>query len=146
MLSLVADFQQGKPLVLNPKFVQGLRSILSDSNLDKVWPVFFFLIFLLLFVGREEVEDSCTRVDRRCNGLMRLNLFVIQEFVAKAITLPGEGEIMDMMEVADPDAVHAVRSFIRKQLASELKAEFLRTVWPVTLGLLYLYLMYPLLD
>ncbi|KAJ6946233.1 hypothetical protein NC651_001099 [Populus alba x Populus x berolinensis] len=85
MLSLVADFQQGKPLVLNPKFVQGLRSILSDSNLDK-------------------------------------------EFIAKAITLPGEGEIMDMMEVADPDAVHAVRSFIRKQLASELKAEFLRTV------------------
>nr|TKR97513.1 puromycin-sensitive aminopeptidase-like isoform X1 [Populus alba] len=85
MLSLVADCQQGKPLVLNPKFVQGLRSILSDSNLDK-------------------------------------------EFIAKAITLPGEGEIMDMMEVADPDAVHAVRSFIRKQLASELKAEFLRTV------------------
>ena len=40
MLSLVGDFQQGKPLVLNPKFVQGLRSILGDSNLDKVWPVF----------------------------------------------------------------------------------------------------------
>ncbi|KAJ6341779.1 hypothetical protein OIU78_009851 [Salix suchowensis] len=35
---------------------------------------------------------------------------------------------MDMMDVADPDAVHAVRSFIRKQLASELKSEFLRTV------------------
>lgn len=35
---------------------------------------------------------------------------------------------MDMMEVADPDAVHAVRSFIRKQLASELKAEFISTV------------------
>ncbi|KEH21086.1 aminopeptidase N-like protein [Medicago truncatula] len=39
------------------------------------------------------------------------------EFVAKTITLPGEGEIMDMMEVADPDAVE---SFIGKQLASEL--------------------------
>ncbi|XP_011022661.1 PREDICTED: puromycin-sensitive aminopeptidase-like isoform X3 [Populus euphratica] len=85
MLSLVVDFQQGKPLVLNPKFVQGLRSILCDSSLDK-------------------------------------------EFIAKAITLPGEGEIMDMMEVADPDAVHAVRSFIRKQLASELKADFLSLV------------------
>lgn len=48
--------------------------------------------------------------------------------MAKAITLPGEGEIMDMMEVADPDAVHAVRTFIRKQLASELKAEFLNIV------------------
>lgn len=54
---------------------------------------------------------------------------VIQEFIAKAVTLPGEGEIMDMMEVADPDAVHAVRSFIKKQLASELKEEFLSTVY-----------------
>jgi len=48
--------------------------------------------------------------------------------VAKAITLPGEGEIMDMMEVADPDAVHTVQSFIRKQLASELRSEFLSIV------------------
>ena len=51
--------------------------------------------------------------------------------MAKAITLPGEGEIMDMMEVADPDAVHAVRTFIRKQLASELRTEFLSTVCPL---------------
>ncbi|KAL5538160.1 hypothetical protein UlMin_045626 [Ulmus minor] len=85
MLSLVTDFQQNKELVLNPKFVHGLKSILVDSSLDK-------------------------------------------EFVTKAITLPGEGEIMDMMEVADPDAVHAVRSFIRKQLTKELKEELLTTV------------------
>lgn len=44
------------------------------------------------------------------------------------MTLPGEGEIMDMMKVADPDAVHSVRSFIRKQLASELREELLNTV------------------
>ncbi|XP_020581024.1 puromycin-sensitive aminopeptidase isoform X2 [Phalaenopsis equestris] len=85
MLRLVADFQQNKSLALNPKFVDGIKSILCDSNLDK-------------------------------------------EFISKAITLPGEGEIMDLMEVADPDAVHAVRSFIRKQLALQLKKEFLFTV------------------
>ncbi|KAJ0594419.1 putative cytosol alanyl aminopeptidase [Helianthus annuus] len=51
-----------------------------------------------------------------------------KEFIAKAITLPGEGEVMDLMEVADPDAVHAVRKFIRKQLASQLKHEFLNLV------------------
>ncbi|KAF9689322.1 hypothetical protein SADUNF_Sadunf01G0080300 [Salix dunnii] len=67
MLSLVMDFQQGRPLALNPKYVEVLRSILSDSNLDK-------------------------------------------EFIANAKTLPGEGEIMDMMEVADPDAVHVVEN------------------------------------
>ncbi|MED6188262.1 Puromycin-sensitive aminopeptidase [Stylosanthes scabra] len=85
MLNLVNDLQHNKPLVLNPKFVEGFKRILSDASLDK-------------------------------------------EFVAKAITLPGEGEIMDLMEVAVPDAVHAVRTFIRKQLASELRAEFLSTV------------------
>ncbi|KAM3321725.1 puromycin-sensitive aminopeptidase isoform X1 [Capsicum chacoense] len=85
MLSLVADFQQNKTLALNPQFLQGIKSILTDSSLDK-------------------------------------------EFIAKAITLPGIGEIMDMMPVADPDAVHAVRTFIRKQLASELKQELLITV------------------
>lgn len=36
MLNLVSDFQQNKPLVLNPKFIQGLGSVLSDSSLDKV--------------------------------------------------------------------------------------------------------------
>ncbi|XP_057519474.1 puromycin-sensitive aminopeptidase-like isoform X4 [Amaranthus tricolor] len=85
MLSLVADFQQNRPLILNAKFVDGFKSILRNSNLDK-------------------------------------------EFIAKAITLPGEGEIMDIMKVADPDAVHAVRTFIRKELAVQLKADFLCTV------------------
>lgn len=36
MLSLVADFQQQKTLVLNPKFVDGIRSILRNTSLDKV--------------------------------------------------------------------------------------------------------------
>nr|XP_017234912.1 PREDICTED: puromycin-sensitive aminopeptidase isoform X1 [Daucus carota subsp. sativus] len=85
MLSLVDSFQHNRPLVLDPKFVNGLKSILCDPSLDK-------------------------------------------EFIAKAMTLPGEGEIMDMMKVADPDAVHSVRSFIRKQLASELREELLNTV------------------
>ncbi|KAJ8643267.1 hypothetical protein MRB53_005015, partial [Persea americana] len=85
MLNLVSDFQQDKPLVLNPKFVDGVKRTLCDSTLDK-------------------------------------------EFIAKVIILPGEGEIMDMMKVADPDAVHAVRSFIRKELALQLKNDFLSTV------------------
>lgn len=85
MLNLVADYKKNNPLVLNPVFVDGIRSILTDTGLDK-------------------------------------------EFIAKAVTLPGEGEIMDMMEVADPDAVHAVRCFIKKELAIQLKNEFLSTV------------------
>ncbi|XP_057824889.2 puromycin-sensitive aminopeptidase isoform X2 [Cryptomeria japonica] len=51
-----------------------------------------------------------------------------KEFIANAITLPEEGEIMDLMDVADPDAVHRVHYFVRKHLASELRTEFLRAV------------------
>ncbi|KAK5813326.1 hypothetical protein PVK06_028775 [Gossypium arboreum] len=58
----------------------------------------------------------------------KLMLSLVSEFIAKAITLPGEGEIMDMMEVANPNAVHAVQTFIRKEIASQLKSEFLNTV------------------
>lgn len=36
ILNLVADFQQNKSLVLNPKFVDGIKRILKDSSLDKV--------------------------------------------------------------------------------------------------------------
>lgn len=36
MLSLVSDFQQNKPLVLNPRFLHGIKSVLGDSSMDKV--------------------------------------------------------------------------------------------------------------
>lgn len=35
---------------------------------------------------------------------------------------------MDMMAIADPDSVHAVRTFIRKELAVQLQSELLATV------------------
>lgn len=53
---------------------------------------------------------------------------VLQEFIAKAITLPAESELMDLMEVADPDAVHTVRQFVVKEIAGSLRQEFLDTV------------------
>lgn len=45
MLSLVADIQQNKPLVLNPQFVRGLKSILTDPSLDKVLLDIFSFLF-----------------------------------------------------------------------------------------------------
>ena len=118
MLNLVADFQQNKPLTLNPKFVHGVKSILCDSTLDKVLVAFVFLLWLSLSKETKNFAPANVKY-----------FAIIQEFIAKAVTLPGEGEIMDMMDVADPDAVHAVRCFIKKQLASELKEEFLLTVY-----------------
>lgn len=101
--------------------------------------------FLKLFFCFQKYRKQKLRIDNRkqntypsktCIQFLKpkerqgtLNDCIFQEFVSKAITLPGEGEIMDMMEVADPDAVHAVQKFIKKQLASELKEEFIRTVY-----------------
>lgn len=59
MLQLVADHQQNKPLVLNSKFVEGLRSILSDSSLDKVCRALtFFFGFFEIFLIFSSYNDA----------------------------------------------------------------------------------------
>jgi aminopeptidase N len=85
ILNLVTLQQKGEKLSVDDAFIEGLRSILIDSSLDK-------------------------------------------EFVAKALTLPGESEVADLMPVADPDAIHEVRRFIIKQIASNLRQELLKAV------------------
>jgi aminopeptidase N len=52
----------------------------------------------------------------------------LQEFVSKCLALPGESEIADLMEVADPDAIHTVRRFLIKEIAANLRQDLLRTV------------------
>ena len=55
----------------------------------------------------------------------------MQEFVSKCLALPGESEIADLMEVADPDAIHTVRRFLIKEIAANLRQDLLRTVWSI---------------
>ena len=45
-------------------------------------------------------------------------------FVAEALTLPGESTLAEMLEVVDPDALHAARNGLRRFLATELEGEF----------------------
>ncbi len=45
--------------------------------------------------------------------------------LAEALVLPGEGYIAEQMEVVDPDAIHAVRDWLRTGLASRLRDRFL---------------------
>jgi aminopeptidase N len=46
-------------------------------------------------------------------------------FIARAMMVPSEGELSDMLEegTVDPAAVHAARDFVMKTLATELRAE-----------------------
>jgi aminopeptidase N len=42
------------------------------------------------------------------------------EFTAEALALPSEPYVADQMEVVDPDAIHAVRDFLRAELGRRL--------------------------
>jgi aminopeptidase N len=45
-------------------------------------------------------------------------------FLAEALTLPTEAYLAELMPVADPEALFAVRQFVRRTLATELREEF----------------------
>ena len=55
-------------------------------------------------------------------------------FAAEALALPGEAYVADQMPVVDPDAIHAVRRFLRRAigqaLAPELRATYDRLADP----------------
>ena len=49
-------------------------------------------------------------------------------FLAKALQLPQETEIKDHYDVIDVTAIHKARSFLKKEIARQLKQEFLDTL------------------
>ena len=48
-------------------------------------------------------------------------------FAAEALNLPSETTLAEQMEVVDPDALHAARNGLRRQLATALRGELLAT-------------------
>lgn len=49
---------------------------------------------------------------------------VDKALAARALTLPSEDYLAEMMEIIDVDAIHAVREFMRIELAAALSSEF----------------------
>ena len=45
-------------------------------------------------------------------------------FVAEVLTLPGETTLAEMLDLVDPDALHAARNALRRHLAEQLAEEF----------------------
>lgn len=82
LLSLVADWQAGRELRLDPGFLEAFRAVLTANLADRA-------------------------------------------FQAETLTLPAESYLAELMPVSDPDAIHAVRQFVRRALATELREEFL---------------------
>ncbi len=54
------------------------------------------------------------------------NTILDKALVAQALSLPSESYLADQCEVVDVDAIHAVREFMRRQLAEALAEDWLR--------------------
>ena len=59
-----------------------------------------------------------------CRRLLQTQAQRGAAFVAEALTLPGEGTLAELLDVGDPDALHAARNGLRRHLAEELEGEF----------------------
>lgn len=55
-------------------------------------------------------------------------------FLAKTLQLPQETEIKDHYDVIDVTAIHKARTFLKKELARQLKPEFLETITQCSLS------------
>jgi aminopeptidase N len=55
-------------------------------------------------------------------------------FATEALNLPSETTLAEQMEVVDPDALHASRNGVRRQLAAALREELLATHRTMTVG------------
>ncbi len=53
-------------------------------------------------------------------------------FAAEALNLPSESTLAEQMDVVDPDALHAARNGLRRQLAGALRSELLATYRAMT--------------
>ena len=59
-----------------------------------------------------------------CRRLLQTQAQRGAAFVAEALTMPGEGTLAELLDVVDPDALHAARNALRRHLAEELEGEF----------------------
>ena len=59
-----------------------------------------------------------------CRRLLQTQAQRGAAFVAETLTLPGESTLAEMLDLVDPDALHAARNALRRHLAEELEGEF----------------------
>jgi aminopeptidase N len=89
---------------------------------------------LLLDLVAKAGEGETLVMDQKIVDAMRNIVNLAKEkgadkaFIARAMALPSEGELSEMVSPADPDVIHAARDFVVKTLAKELKSELIWTM------------------
>ncbi|KAG6550913.1 hypothetical protein Mapa_007528 [Marchantia paleacea] len=85
---------------------------------------------LLDLISRVQRGEELTLNEAYVEGLRSVltDQLLDKDFITKAITLPGESELIDLMKVADPVAIHTARRFVVRQLAQSLRKELKQAV------------------
>ena len=71
--------------------------------------------------GRGSAAGASSMHSRACSPIAARD----PAFAAEALSLPSEGYLAEQMDVIDPDAIHAVRVDLRRQLAQALQEDLL---------------------
>ncbi|HTR15660.1 MAG TPA: aminopeptidase N [Acetobacteraceae bacterium] len=85
---------------------------------------------VLLDLARAAARGETPEVDRGLIAAMRATLEGADAdpaFAAEAMLLPGEGQLADQMEVADPDALHTAREAARHAIGRTLEPLLIET-------------------
>lgn len=88
------------------------------------------LNIMLDLIIKQQAGDALvtpTSLINACRNILS-DTSIDKALAARALTLPSEDYLAEMMSVIDVDAIHAVREFIRRELATALDSEF-KTVY-----------------
>jgi aminopeptidase N len=124
LLSTNRDFSA--PVVLTAERRLGELERLAQSDTDPFarYEAMQELMFAALTAGARGETVDAEPVIRAIGATLKSNA-LDPAFKAEAILLPSETLIAKRMEVVDPDAIHAARESLRKQIGSALSGELL---------------------
>jgi aminopeptidase N len=130
--SILRDFSA--PVVLEFEYSDAELAFLmaNDSDPFNRWEAGQRLAMRRLLALTHTVQEHGAQgltVDAALTDAFRVTLndeTLNPSFREVALTLPSETMIAEQMEVIDPQAIHTARQFLRKTLASSLRADFLR--------------------
>jgi aminopeptidase N len=128
VLSLLRGFSA--PVILRYPYSEDELTLLlaHDSDPFNRWEAGQRLALNLCLRGISEFQGG--RKPQFPDTFVRAFARVIEQasadaaFTAEALTLPSEGYLSEQMQVIDPDAIHAVRTALRRHLAHALRDQW----------------------
>src|SRR6185369_11367397 len=124
LLSINRNFSA--PIIVEAERASGELERLAQTDTDPFarFEAMQELMMRALVAGARGEQMDSDAVVRAVEATLKSNS-LDPAFKAEAIMLPGEALIADRLDVVDPDAIHAAREVLRKQLGSKLRDSLL---------------------